>query len=111
MGIQETKKEKIDDSFLNFVFGRRDFSWCSLPAKGSAGGILVGLRDDLFEIISYSCGSYCVSVQVLNKADAFVWNLIVVYGTAYADFKLEFFTELHDVMEKSPLPTLIWGGF
>ena len=109
VGIQETKKEKIDDSFLSFVSGYLEFKWCSLPAKGSAGGILVGLRDDLFEIVSYSCGSFCVSVQVLNKTDAFIWNLIVVYGTAYAEFKLDFFVELHEVMERNPLPTLIGG--
>jgi hypothetical protein len=35
---------------------------------------------------------------------------VVVYGSAYPDQKVEFITELHDVMETTTVPTLI-GGF
>jgi hypothetical protein len=35
----------------------------------------------------------------------------MVYGTTYADHKLQLFSDLHDIMEKHQLPTLIGGDF
>jgi exonuclease III len=35
VGIQETKKESFNESFLKYVL--KDFSWQILPAKGTAG--------------------------------------------------------------------------
>ena len=82
-----------------------------MPANKTAGGILVGFRDDLFDIISHTCFKYCVSVIVLDKRENVTWQLITVYGTAYYDSKLEFIAELHDIMEKSVVPTLFGGDF
>lgn len=42
IGLLETKKEQIVDAFLKSLVGSKIFTWKSLPAKGSAGGILVG---------------------------------------------------------------------
>jgi hypothetical protein len=108
--FQETKQEKIDPSFLRAIAGRSEFNWFSLPAKKTVGGILVGFRDDLFEIISFSARNFSVSALVRNKNDNFIWKYVVVYGSAYPDQKVEFITELHDVMETTTVPTLI-GGF
>jgi hypothetical protein len=52
-----------------------------------------------------------VAVNVVNKIDGFAWKLVVVYGTAYYDFNMEFIAELHYIMEASNLPTLIGGDF
>jgi hypothetical protein len=38
-----------------------------LPVQGTAESILVGFREDLIEIVSYSAETYCISVQVINK--------------------------------------------
>jgi hypothetical protein len=61
VGFQETKKEQISNSFLKAISGPHDFKWNYLPAKGTAGGILVGFKTDLFEVLSYNLHSYCVS--------------------------------------------------
>jgi exonuclease III len=111
IGFQETKKEKIDPSFLSVISGSFSFTWFSLPAKRTAGGILVGFRDDLFDIIDFTAKKYCVIAVVKSKADNFVWQWVVVYGSAYAEYKLEFIAELHDVMEATSVPTLISGDF
>ena len=100
IGLQETKCEQFPISFLNYIAGQWDFSWLELPATRTAGGILVGFRDDLFEIISHFCYKYCISVVLLDKRENLVWQLVVVYGTAYYEFKMEFIAELHDVMDK-----------
>ena len=54
VGFQETKKEEFSDSFLKSLVGNRNFSWHHLPAQGSAGGILMGVDLDLFDVISWS---------------------------------------------------------
>ena len=54
VGFQETKKEEFSDSFLKSLVGNRNFSWYHLPAQGSAGGILMGVDLDLFDVISWS---------------------------------------------------------
>jgi hypothetical protein len=48
---------------------------------------------------------------VKNLCDGFVWQLVVVYGSAYADHKLDFLAELHLVMEQCRYPSLIGGDF
>ena len=55
VGILETKTKKISSQFLDYIAGSRDFSWVQLPANKTAGGILVGLRNDLFDIVSHCC--------------------------------------------------------
>ena len=107
IGIQETKKMSFSSKFLNFISGPWEFSWHSLPARNTAGGILVGFKVDRFEVISHFCFKYCVAVVVKDKQDNFVWQLVVIYGTPYYDFKMEFIAELHDIMEKCYVPTLL----
>ena len=72
IGFQETKKEIIDPSFLNYIAGNFDFNWFSLPAKKTAGGILVGFRTDLFEVISFSAKELCVVSIVRSISDNFI---------------------------------------
>jgi hypothetical protein len=59
VGFQETKKELISNSFLKTISGNVDFNWHYLPAKGSAGGILVGFKAALFDILKISIHDYC----------------------------------------------------
>ena len=111
IGIQETKKMSFSTHFLKFISGPWDFNWVSLPAKNTASGILVGFRDDKFEILSHTCFKYCVAVTVVDRSEGFVWQLVVIYGTPYYEFKMEFIAELHDIMENSTVPTLLGGDF
>jgi hypothetical protein len=52
IGFQETKKEQFSNSFLKNLLGNRNFAWNHLPAVGSAGGILVRVSCDMFEVIA-----------------------------------------------------------
>jgi hypothetical protein len=56
--------------------------------KGTAWGILVGVGDDMFEVISWEIHSYCVSCIIKNKKDKNVWRFVLVYGSAYDELKL-----------------------
>jgi hypothetical protein len=50
-GIQETKKNKFDESLLNAI--SRDMAWNFIPAKETAGSILVGFKNLVLEVVSW----------------------------------------------------------
>jgi exonuclease III len=107
--VQETKKEKMSLAFLKSISGAWDFDWFELPANNTAGGVLVGFRNDLFDILSVHKFKFCMSVAVRNKFDGFSWCFVAVYGTTYYDQKMEFIAELHDVLSGCSIPTLVGG--
>jgi hypothetical protein len=45
-----------------------------MPAKGTVGGILVGFKTLLFDIISWQYVEYCVVAIVNNQSDNFTWR-------------------------------------
>jgi exonuclease III len=109
VGIQETKKPDFPSNLLNLIDRRME--WIVLPARGTAGGILVGLKAEVFEVMEWKLYDYCVSVIVKNQLDSMVWRLIVTYGSPYEEKKIEYITELHSVMSNWDGPTLIGGDF
>jgi exonuclease III len=49
IGVQETKKELIPQSFLDRV--DKNFPWKYVPAKGTTGGILLGCKNASLKIV------------------------------------------------------------
>jgi hypothetical protein len=58
---------------------------------------LVGTSNDLFDIIKWDIYTYSISALIKSKKDDVVWRIIVVYGSAYEEHKLDFINELHNV--------------
>lgn len=58
-----SKIEKIDFSLLQLeaLDSKNGYCWKWLPAVDTAGGILIGLKDDTFEILSCDIHIFCVS--------------------------------------------------
>jgi hypothetical protein len=50
VGIMETKKVALAGSSLGVV--SRNVAWHVVPAKGTVGGILVGLKESSFSMLS-----------------------------------------------------------
>lgn len=74
------------------------FDWFFIPAVGSAGGILVGGRNDRFNITVRDKLKFCISLMLTDKSSNLIWRLVVVYGSPYEDGKADFIDELHQVM-------------
>jgi exonuclease III len=98
IGVQETKKEEFSDSFLKNLTGAASFSWIFLPARGTAGGILVGARDDSLIVNNVRMHNFSVSCHLSDKRKGFSLKLVVVYGPSYDDKKVDFIDELHGNM-------------
>jgi hypothetical protein len=77
--------------------------WRFKSARGPSGGILIGLKSACFSIVSWKECKYCVVVIVKNITYNFIWRLVVVYGTPYAEFKIEFINELFWVSGRAQL--------
>jgi len=111
VGIMETKKIFLSDGFLKSLTHNVPFDWFHLEAKGSAGGILVGANKDLFNMAIGDVLKYSVSAMMTCKKTGFSWKLIVVYGPAYEEQKLDFLDELELLMNIWQGPILIGGDF
>jgi hypothetical protein len=94
VGFQEIKNQSFTNSFLKSVLGNRNFAWNHLPAFGSAGGILVGVNLDLFDIVAWEIKSFSVSVVVRHKINDTVSRITTVYGSPYEEGKQAFISEL-----------------
>jgi hypothetical protein len=84
--------------------------WNFVPAEETKGGILVGVKTQVMEVVNWQMFKLCAVLTLKNTRDGFSWRLVVVYGLAYDELKLEFISELHFVMGGWPGPTLIGGG-
>lgn len=111
IGFEETKKETISEGFLKALDRAEDFMWHLLPADNIAGGILLGLKRDLFKVIGFINTRFSVKATVKNKNDGFLWHFVVVYGSAYPVFKMDFISELQDTLCSATYPVFICGDF
>jgi hypothetical protein len=97
---------------LNVLEGiNRNFNWNFIPAKGTAGGILLGCKPSVLEVLCWQGFNFCSVALVKNQGDKMVWKLIVVYGSSYEETKRDFIAELHMVMDGWFGPTLVGGDF
>lgn len=111
IGFQETKKEKCSNSFLKNLLGNRNFEWNWLPASGTAGGILVGVDLDIFNIISWEILKFSVSIVMCNRSTDVISRITTVYGSAYEEGKHEFISELHHLFLNWIGPAIVGGDF
>jgi hypothetical protein len=109
--FSETKKEGFPSLQLQQLDPRERFSWNWLRAVKTAGGILVVINYDIFDIVRWDIFSYRVSVQIEAKKDSVIWRVIDVYDCAYEEHKLDFINELHNVVACWSGPTLVGGDF
>jgi hypothetical protein len=65
-----------------------------MPTKGTARGILVGVREEALMMSNVQLGNFSISCMILDKMKNFSWKLIVVYGSPYDEGEIEFIDEL-----------------
>jgi hypothetical protein len=75
VGIIETKKAIIADSFLRAVSNK--MTWNYLPAVGSVGGILARVKTDSYDVIGWQTFQFCV-VLIIRKTNSYgdsLWSM------------------------------------
>jgi mannosylglycoprotein endo-beta-mannosidase len=110
VGIQETKLESFPYRFFSTLSSHIN-SWYFKPSIGSAGGILVGINDNLFDVLSVWVKEFSVSVLLKNKRDSFEWIFSVVYGPTVSHLRGAFFDEIRSICSLGSGAVLICGDF
>ena len=65
----------------------------------------------MFKIIGCINRTYWVIIIVKNKLDGFCAHMVMVYGSTYAEFKLDFINEMHKILELFTYHVLLGGDF
>lgn len=77
----------------------------------SLRGILLGVKDNLFEAESWDFGTYFVGVTIRNRISNIRGEVVIVYGPADHQWSQNFLDELDIKCNESRLPILVGGDF
>ena len=110
VGIQETIKQDFSIHELQ-VLSTHKFVWQWLPANGHSGGILLGVKEDTFEVEDMERGEFFVSMLLTHRRTALQWEVIIVYGPADHRRSATFLAELKAKVERCSTPLVVAGDF
>jgi hypothetical protein len=108
--LQETIKESF---LLHELEGlsRHKFAWHWVPASGHSGGILLGMKEDTFEVDDMDHGEFFVSMALTHRRSNLIWEVIIVYGPTDHSRSPAFLTELRSKVEWCTIPVVVAGNF
>jgi hypothetical protein len=100
-----------DEKLLKKFDYNQDYLWVYNSAHGKSGGILCGVKKDLYDVGSFQQGEYMLQMNLWDKMNRIKWNFLVVYGAADEENKLDFLSELSSFCSRNKEPILIGGDF
>uniref|UniRef100_A0ACD5VJ36 Uncharacterized protein n=1 Tax=Avena sativa TaxID=4498 RepID=A0ACD5VJ36_AVESA len=83
----------------------------SLPAVGHSGGILLGAKEDTFEVEDMDRGEFFVSMLLTHRRSNLRWEVIIVYGPADHSRSPAFLEELKAKVERCSTLVVVAGDF
>jgi hypothetical protein len=110
VGLQETIKRNFLLAELHGL-SRYKFAWNWLPASRHSGGILLGVKEETFEVEDIDCGEFFMSMSLTHRHSNLQWEVIIVYGPADHRGSLAFFAELKAKVERTPIPVVVAVDF
>ncbi|XP_071683220.1 uncharacterized protein [Lolium perenne] len=109
--LQETIKQDFTDAELTSLEVGEKFFWSWLPANGHSGGMLLGVRDSLFEVGRMDRGQLFLSLSVLHRVSNKKLEVIGIYGPADHARSRGFLDEISGKIARCTLPILMGGDF
>jgi exonuclease III len=111
LGLQETLKQDFSSAELHSLECGGQFAWCWVPANGHSGGMLLGFRDECFEVGAWRKGVFFISADVYQRNIKAKWCFMLVYGPADHSRTGEFLDELQHEVDNCQLPLVVGGDF
>lgn len=109
--LQESKLELVSQLLWCEIGGPRLDQFAFAPAKGSAGGIIVGWNSaDIIGQVMF-VGEFSLTMAFFSKRFNFRWRCTSVYGPVDRSRKQAFWDELRTVSGESVVPMVICGDF
>jgi hypothetical protein len=103
--------EDCEDRLIRNFDANQDYLWLWNPSKGKSRGILVGVRKEFYDVCSFKQGDFMLQVNLWDKQNKVKRNLLVVYGAAKEENKINFLSELSQFCSSNLDPILIGGDF
>ena len=101
----------MDRGFIRDIWGGQYVEWEVLPARGSAGGIVVCWDNRVVIREEVEIGGFSLSCLFRCVEDDFRWVFTGVYGPVLGVERENFFNELGDVAFRWERPWCIGGDF
>lgn len=109
--LKESKLSTIEPATWRSIGGPRLDKFCFVPAVGSAGGIIIGWNNILFEGKLKSKGRFSLTLEFTNKMTRDIWVCTTVYGPNSKQLKRHFWEEIRHSSSHPSLPWVICGDF
>jgi hypothetical protein len=101
----------LTPNWFKKIVGNRNFSWGNVPPVRRSGGVLLGVDNDLHDVLENESGNHFVRMLLQDRISKMKWHLAVVYGPAQNDEKDSFLVEFAQLCEKCGGSTIIGGDF
>lgn len=79
ISLQESKLSEVNKKIIRSIWSFKDTGWCSLPAKGAAGGIIIMWKKDKILCHSVMLGDVSLSCLFSNLSNGDNWHFSGVY--------------------------------
>jgi exonuclease III len=111
VALQETKLASFSESKLRSFIPSRHRGLASVPATGSAGGILSAWDADFLSSHSMNPARFSLSTTFCFSANSSPFILTNIYAPAYHDQKETFSRELSSLAPADDIPWIVIGDF
>jgi exonuclease III len=111
LGLQETIKQDFSTAELRSLECGQPFVWNWVPAEGHSGGLLLGFREESFEVGEWFKGTFLISAVLFQRSNRSKWCFVLVYGPADHGRSEAFLNELMHLVAASPFPVVVGGDF
>jgi exonuclease III len=109
--LQETLRQDFTDQELRSLVNGELFHWHWRSAVGRSGGMLMGIRDDVFEVGVIDQGSIFLSAILYHRESEFKFEMIGVYGPADHTRSIQFLVDLENKVQRSSFLVVVLGNF
>ncbi|KAH7659258.1 RNA-directed DNA polymerase protein, partial [Dioscorea alata] len=109
--LQETKLDVVTGSIWREIGGTRLDKFLYLPARGLAGGIIIGWNSFAVTGSLAFSGMFSLSIDFKSISDSFCWRCTAVYGPNARSAKVAFWEELNVSFSGSAMPWVVCGDF
>jgi endonuclease/exonuclease/phosphatase family metal-dependent hydrolase len=109
--LQETMRQDFTDQELRGIVNGELFHWHWRSAVGRSRGMLMGIRDEVFEVGTIDQGTFFLSAVLFHRESKFKFEVIGVYGPADHTRSAQFLVDLEDKVQRSAFPVVVLGDF
>ena len=100
--IQETKREQIDKTTCQALWGDSDLSWESQPAINTAGGLLCIWNEKVYKVDRRVTGRGFILLEGLWTQDLQKISIVNVYAPCEADGKRALWESIRQLKDLHP---------